>query len=85
MITGLKSNIPLVIKTCPEKEISGEWLKDELVSLLQLLHENGFNVRAIVCDTHARNIYAFKKLIQSYSAQPTDLSIEVNNKKIYLP
>ena len=61
MITGLKSNTSFVIKSCPEKEISGEWLKDELVSLLQLLHENGLNVRAIVCDTHASNISAFKK------------------------
>ena len=45
MITELKSNTPYLIKTCPEKEITGEWLKDELVSSLQ------FSVRGIVCVT----------------------------------
>ena len=31
MIIGLKSNIPYIISTVPEKEIRGEWLKDELL------------------------------------------------------
>ena len=32
MIVGLKSNIPYVVKALPEKQIIGEWLKDELLA-----------------------------------------------------
>ena len=37
MIVGLKSNIPSVVKALPEKQITGEWLKDELLACLKLL------------------------------------------------
>ena len=34
MIIGLKSNVPYMIKTVPEQEIKGKWLKDEIVNCI---------------------------------------------------
>jgi len=84
MIVGLKSNVPYIVKTCPETEINGEWLKNELLDCLTTLQENGFNVRGIVCDNHASNVAAYKKLLLACNSNPEDLSIYLNSKKIYL-
>lgn len=84
MIIGLKSNIPYVIKTIPEKEISGEWLQDEIFRCLQQLHSNGFQVRGVVCDDHSSNVSAYKKLLAKYSDSPDSLYIKLNERKIYL-
>ena len=35
MIIGLKSNISYIISTVPEKDIRGEWLKDELLHYMR--------------------------------------------------
>ena len=45
MIVGLKSSVPYVVKTLPEKKITGDWVKESLLSYLKMLQENGFNVR----------------------------------------
>ena len=52
MIVGLKSSVPYVVKTLPEKKITGDWVKESLLSCLKMLQENGFNVRGTVCDDH---------------------------------
>ena len=64
MIIGLETDIPYMymVKTCPEKEILDEWLKDEFLLCLITLQENGFNVRRVVCADHASNVSAYKKL-----------------------
>lgn len=84
MIVGLKSNIPYIIKTVPEKEIRGEWLKDEIIHSLTILQEKAFNVRGIICDNHASNVSAYKKLLNTYGNSDEDLAIEFNHQKIYL-
>ena len=47
MIIGLKSGTPYILKTFPEKEIRGEWLK--MLRYLNVLQETGVNV----CGVHA--------------------------------
>ena len=49
MIVGLKSNVPFVIMSSPEKEISGEWVKTEILRCLMKLKESRFNVCGIIC------------------------------------
>ena len=59
MIVGLKQSILYVVKTLPE---NGQWLKSELLHCLNTLHKNEFNIRAVVCDNHASNVSAYRKL-----------------------
>jgi hypothetical protein len=84
MIVGLKSNVPYVVKTLPEKEIFGEWVKDELLKCLKDLQESGFNVRGVVSDDHPTNVLAYKTLLQEFGQSPDDLFITLNDQKIYL-
>jgi hypothetical protein len=84
MIVGLKNNIPYVVKALPEKEITGKWLKDELLGCLNVLHEGGFNVRGIVSDDHTSNTSAYKHLLAACGGKNDDLFITVNGKKTYL-
>ena len=84
MIIGLKNNIPYVIKACPENEINGEWLKDQLIDSLEALQANDFNVRGIVCDNHASNVSAYKKLLAMFATSVDDLAITFNCMTIYL-
>ena len=84
MIVGMKSNVPFIIKTIPEKEINGAWLKDEILHCLEMLFENGFNVRGIACDNHPSNVSAYKKLFSSHGNSEDNLFITLNGKKIYL-
>ena len=84
MIVGLKSNVPYVVKACPEREITGDWLMEELSSCLKMLQESGFNVRGVVSDDHATNVCAYKKLLLANGQSPDDLFLKLNGKKIYL-
>jgi len=84
MIVGLKSNIPYVVKTCPEKEIHNEWLKEEILECLTVLQGNNFNVRGVVCDDHSSNVAAYRSLLYSYNSNPEQSYIWLNGKKIYL-
>ena len=65
MIVGLKSNIPYIIKTCPEIHIGGNWLKTEISSCLSILQDNGFIVRGIVCDIY--NCFIIDAVAQGFS------------------
>jgi hypothetical protein len=66
MIVSLKKSIPYVIKTCPEVKISGQLVFDEIVESLETLFTIGFNVRAVISDNHATNVWGFTKLIETY-------------------
>ena len=83
-IVGVKSNMPFIIKTLPETKISGDWLMDELLNCIEMLHENEFNVRGVSCDNHASNVSAYKKLSLSCGNTENNLFITVNEKKICL-
>ena len=84
MIVGLKTNVPYIIKAIPEKEIDGGWLKNELLDCLNVLQENGFNVRGIVCDDHPINVNAYKQLLTECGQGHDELFMTLNGKKIYL-
>ena len=49
----------------------GEWLKDQILTVLASLTEAGFNVRAVVADNHSTNVSAFKRPLLSESTVPT--------------
>ena len=84
MIVGLKINVPFAIMSSPEKEISGECVKTEILRCLVKLKESGFILRGIVCDNHASSVAAYKKLLSDYGNAPTDLFMTFRNSQIYL-
>lgn len=86
MIVGLKSNVPFVVRSVPEKEISGDWLKEQIEKCIKELHDCSFNVRGIVCDNHSTNVSAYKKLhtVFGMTDDIDQLFITINGKKIYL-
>ena len=55
MVVGLRKSIPYVIKTLPERKISGEWLKPYTIESISTLHTAGFHVRGVVTDNHSVN------------------------------
>ena len=68
-----------MIKTVPEKEIRG----DEILDCLTLLQEKGLKVRGIVCDDHASNVSAFKRLVNAYYGTLL-VTFKYNGQKCYL-
>ena len=82
MIVGLRQSIPYVVKALPEKKLDGEWLKSELLNCLNILHKNEFNIRAVVCDNHASNVSAYRRLLTDCGQN--DLFVILNGKKICL-
>ena len=50
MIVGMEENVPYVIKSIPETNINGGWLKAQILDCLTTLKSSGFNVRGIVSD-----------------------------------
>ena len=84
MLVGLKSNTPFIIKCVPEREVNGDFVMNNLKECLQCLHELDFNVRGVVCDNHASNVSAYRKLLSEYGNDSSDLHITFNNKWIYL-
>ena len=84
MINSFKENIPYIIKAIPVVQIDSDWLKNEILETLNLLHNSGFVVRAIVCDNHASNVSAFNKLLSEYGNGFDSFSILYNCRKVYL-
>ena len=84
MIVGLKENVPYVVKAVPIVNISGDLIKRELLDTLPLLFENGFNVRAAVCDNQSSNVSAFEKILEHTDQDKDDLFCLLNGKKAYL-
>ena len=84
MIVGLKSNVPYIIRSVPETEIKGNWLKEEILRVIDVLHEVGFNVRRVVCDNHPNNDSAFLEITSDYVKEGDELRVWIENKPIYL-
>ena len=86
MVAGLKKSIPYLIKSCPEKSISGTWLSDEINNCLCVLGNADFNVRLVVCDNHASNVSAFRNLLATHGSDDSNIFVEhpSNPGKTYL-
>ena len=67
MLQELKQSVPVVVKACPETEISGRWLAEKLSKCVTDLCKSGFKVRGIVSDNHAANVSFFNILLQEYA------------------
>ena len=63
MIVGLKENVPYIIKSVPEQNIDGKWIKEQILDSLKTL-KTGFRVRAVVSDNHFANVLANKLLLK---------------------
>ena len=79
MICGLKSSIPIVIKTYPEISLNGEWVATHMADCISILSKSSFKVRAIVIDNHSSNVNAFKALQKMFHAQASDSSLFVQH------
>ena len=66
IITSLKKAIPFVIKAIPEIKIEGKWLSEHIDNCITSLNSVGFNVWAIISDSHSTNVLAFKYLFNMY-------------------
>ena len=84
MIAGLKENVPYIIKSVPERNIDGKWIKEQILDSLKTLKNCGFRVRAIVSDNHSANVLAYKLLLKAFGYLGDNLFIEHDYQKIYL-
>ena len=84
MIVGLKSNVPYIIRSVPETEIKGNWLKEENLKVIDVLHEVGFNVRGVAWCNHPINVLAFREITSDYAIEGDELPVWINGKPIYL-
>ena len=84
MIVGLQSSVPYIVKTLPETQITGDFVKEALLDCLTTLHESGFNVRGVVSDDHSTNVSAYTKLLVENGKAADDLFVTLNGRKIYL-
>ena len=86
MISGLKKSTPYVIKTCPEVEINGKWVFEQIDDAISNLAKSGFNVRAVVADNHSSNVSAYNHLLVKYENVHVNLSIKHpdNESSIFL-
>ena len=83
MVISLKENIPHVIKAIPILKLNSDWLKSEILNLIQFLIKNSFNVRGVVCDNHGSNVSSFTRLLDTHG-EKKGLFINVKSQKIYL-
>ena len=84
MILGLKENIPYIIKSVPERQINGKWIKEQILDSFKTLKNCVFRVRAIVSDNHSANRLAYKVLLKEFGHLDDNLFIEHDYQKIYL-
>ena len=84
MITGLKSNVPYIVRSVPETNIKGTWLKEEITKVIKQLQEIGFNVRGVVCDNHPSNVSAFREMLLDYGKEDDEIRVWINGQPIYL-
>ena len=69
MIIGLQQSVPIVVKTCPETSIDGNWLSKEMDDCITKLSKYGFKVRALVADNPSSNVKAFSNLVNSFNGE----------------
>ena len=67
MIAVLKENVPYIIKSVPDRNIDGKWIKEQILDSLKSLKSYGFRVRATVTDNHSTNVLAYKLPLKEYS------------------
>ena len=79
MIVGLKENVPYIIKSVPERNIDGKWIKEQILDSLKTLKNCGFRVRAIV----SAKVLAYKLLLKESGHLDDHLFIQHNYQKIY--
>ena len=56
---------------------------EKLWNCFNILHENGFRVRSVVCDNHSSIVSAYMKLLAHYGQNDKDLFINFKESKIY--
>ena len=84
MIAGLKENVPYLMKSVPEQNIDGKWIKEQILDSLKTLKNGGFWVKAIVSDNHTANVLAYKLLLKEFGHPDDNLFIEHDYQKIFL-
>ena len=84
MIVGLKSNVPYIIRSVPETEIKRNWLKEEILRVIDALHDVGFSVREVARDNHPSNVSAFREITSDYVKEGDELRGWINDMPIYL-
>ena len=84
MIVGLKENVPYIIKSVPERNIDGEWVKEQILDSLKTLKNCGFRVSAIISDNHSANVLAYKLLLKESGHLDDNLFIERDYQKLHL-
>ena len=84
MIEGLKENVPYIIKSVPERNIDGEWIKEQILDSLKTLKNCGFRVRTIISDNHSANVLAYKLILKEFGHLNDNLFTEHDYQKIYL-
>ena len=57
MIVWLKENAPYIIKSVPEQNIDGKWIKKQILNSLKTLKNFSFRVRATVSDNHSATVF----------------------------
>ena len=67
MIVGLQQSVPIVVKTCSETAIDGNWLSKGMDDCITKLSKYGFKVSALVADNHSSNVKAFSNLLSSFN------------------
>ena len=84
MIVGLKESIPYIIKSVPERNIDGKWIKEQILGSLKTLKNCGFRVRAILSDYHSANVLAYRLFLKESGHLDDHLFTEHDYQKIYL-
>ena len=79
IIIGLKENVHYIIKSVPEWNIDGKWIKEQILDSLKTLKNCGFRVRAIV----SAKVLAYKLLLKESGHLDDHLFIQHNYQKIY--
>ena len=83
IIIGLKENVHYIIKSVPEWNIDGKWIKEQILDSLKTLKNCVFRVRAIVWDNHSAKVLTCKLFLKESSHLDDHLFIQHNCQKIF--
>ena len=83
MIVGLKNSIPCVIKSVPEIELNGQFIKDHLLECLKTLHKLKFIFQGVVCVNHSSKISPYTKLLSEYNDNSSYLFFALNEQYFF--
>ena len=82
VIIKLKESVSYIIKSVPDRNIDGKWIK--ILDSLKTLKNYGFRVRAIVSENHSASVLVYKLLLKESGHLDDDLFMEHDYQKIYL-